>query len=283
MDLKRVIIPLLLIMPFAVKSQEYWPEPSENQLTDLLAQTDEKVGLKEDETDDATLVALQMFEKGKTAFDGKEYTEAAEWYRKAAEQGLAEAQNNLGFMYRNGYGVDQDYSEAIKWYRKAVEQGYIKAQFNLGKLHELGYGVTKDYIEAVSWYRKAAEQEHPEAQYHLGKMYEQGYGVTKDYKEAVIWYRKSAEHGNPAGQYMLGYMYHKGLGGWKNYDKGIEWLLKSAEQGLAHAQYNLGLLYEYEESDLRKAKKWYRKAAKQGDIRAIDRLKELGVPVGEPQ
>ena len=247
MDLKRVIIPLLLIMPFAVKSQEYWPEPSENQLTDLLAQTDEKVGLKEDETDDATLVALQMFEKGKTAFDGKEYTEAAEWYRKA------------------------------------VEQGYIKAQFNLGKLHELGYGVTKDYIEAVSWYRKAAEQEHPEAQYHLGKMYEQGYGVTKDYKEAVIWYRKSAEHGNPAGQYMLGYMYHKGLGGWKNYDKGIEWLLKSAEQGLAHAQYNLGLLYEYEESDLRKAKKWYRKAAKQGDIRAIDRLKELGVPVGEPQ
>lgn len=99
-----------------------------------------------------------------------------------------------------------------------------------------------------------------EAQYHLGKMYEQGYGVTKDYKEAVIWYRKSAEHGNPAGQYMLGYMYHKGLGGWKNYDKGIEWLLKSAEQGFAHAQYNLGLLYEYEESDLRKAKKWYRKA-----------------------
>ena len=43
--------------------------------------------------------------------------------RKAAEQGIAEAQSNLGLMYSDGLGVKQDYTEAAKWFRKAAEQG----------------------------------------------------------------------------------------------------------------------------------------------------------------
>jgi len=34
----------------------------------------------------------------------------------AAEQGFADAQVNLGFMYHNGRGVPQDYAEAVKWF-----------------------------------------------------------------------------------------------------------------------------------------------------------------------
>ena len=45
------------------------------------------------------------------------------WYRKAAEQGDAKAQNNLGVVYDRGEGVPQDDAEAVKWYRKAAEQG----------------------------------------------------------------------------------------------------------------------------------------------------------------
>ena len=45
------------------------------------------------------------------------------WYRLAAEQGLAEAQNKLGALYGDGKGVPQDYTEAAKWYRLAAEQG----------------------------------------------------------------------------------------------------------------------------------------------------------------
>jgi TPR repeat protein len=37
------------------------------------------------------------------------------WYQKAAEQGLAEAQYNLGFMYVNGKGVLKDYKQAVYW------------------------------------------------------------------------------------------------------------------------------------------------------------------------
>ena len=63
-------------------------------------------------------------------------------------------------MYYYGYGVKQDYAEAVKWYRKAAEQGNAYAQFNLGNAYYNGNGVEQDYAEAVKWYQKAAEQEN---------------------------------------------------------------------------------------------------------------------------
>ena len=143
-----------------------------------------------------------LYKKGNEFYDKKQYPEAVECYRKAAEQGYAYAQYNLGYMYRNGYGVTKDYGEAVRWYRKAAEQGDATAQNNLGFMYENGYGVTKDYGEAARWYRKAAEQGNAFAQNSLGIMYENGYGVTKDYGEAVRWYRKAAEQGYTTAQYI---------------------------------------------------------------------------------
>lgn len=48
-----------------------------------------------------------------------------------AEQGDSQAQYELGNIYRRGQSVEQSYVEAAKWYRKAAEQGYAKAQNNL--------------------------------------------------------------------------------------------------------------------------------------------------------
>ena len=58
----------------------------------------------------------------------KNLPEAIRWYRRAAEQGHARAQRNLGVCYAIGTGVDQDTVEAVKWYRKAAEQEDIGAQ-----------------------------------------------------------------------------------------------------------------------------------------------------------
>ena len=61
-------------------------------------------------------------------------------------------------MYANGLGVAKDEAEAVKWYRKAAEQGNAYGQNNLGKMYANGLGVAKDEAEAVKWFRKAAEQ-----------------------------------------------------------------------------------------------------------------------------
>ncbi|WP_439830288.1 tetratricopeptide repeat protein, partial [Aeromonas veronii] len=58
--------------------------------------------------------------------------QALAWYRKAAEQGHAKAQYNLGVMYGNGQGVPQDDAQAVVWFRKAAEQGLAEAQYELG-------------------------------------------------------------------------------------------------------------------------------------------------------
>ncbi len=41
-------------------------------------------------------------------------------------------------LYANGQGVPQDYAQAVAWYRKAAEQGYAKVQTNLGVMYANG-------------------------------------------------------------------------------------------------------------------------------------------------
>ena len=64
-------------------------------------------------------------------------------------------------MYLDGRGVKQDYAQAAQWYRKAADQGNARAQYNLGTLYEAGNGVEKDVDKAVEWFRKAAKQGEP--------------------------------------------------------------------------------------------------------------------------
>ena len=66
-----------------------------------------------------------------------------------------------------GYGVTKDYEEAVKWYRKAAEQGNAIAQYNLGQNYRLGRGVSVDLTQAKYWYEKAAEQGDEDAKERL--------------------------------------------------------------------------------------------------------------------
>jgi TPR repeat protein len=94
-----------------------------------------------------------------------------------------------------GRGVKQDFTEAAKWYRTAAERGHAVAQLNLGSLFELGQGVLKDPAEAVKWYRKAAELKEPRAEHALGICYAEGNGVAQDMVEAYKWLSLAAAHG----------------------------------------------------------------------------------------
>ena len=76
----------------------------------------------------------------------------------AAEQGLARAQFNLGYMYDAGEGVPKNDAEAVRWYRMAAEQGDADAQLNLGYMYDVGEGIPKDYVQAYAWYNIAAAQ-----------------------------------------------------------------------------------------------------------------------------
>ncbi len=60
----------------------------------------------------------------------KDDEQAVAWYRKAAEQGYAGAQNNLGRRYHDGQGVPKDDQSAYFWWLLASAQGHEGAAKN---------------------------------------------------------------------------------------------------------------------------------------------------------
>ena len=224
---------------------------------------------------------------------------AIKQYQKAAEQGLAAAQNNLAWMYQNGKGIEKNRQEAFSrykteqkldlaqylaffWYHKAAEQGYTLAQYNLAWMYQNGEGIEKNPEKAIDWYRKAAEQREK------GHAYEQGYTLAQ--------FQLAGIYKNLANMYKDMYKNEESLKeeslkkAKENFGEAIKWYRKAAEQGHVEAQFQLAGIYKnlanmykdmykneesLKEESLKKAKenfgeaiKWYRKAAEQGHVEA---------------
>lgn len=135
----------------------------------------------------------ELYQKGEACAEVEAYVEAVKWYRKAAEQGHAEAMRSLGICYQEGYGVPQSREEAVRWYRQAADKGDAEAMNNLGVCYDMGNGVRKSHEKAVAWYRRAIEKGDSTAMRNLGNCYTNGWGVAKDKKQADYWYNKAKE------------------------------------------------------------------------------------------
>ncbi len=208
----------------------------------------------------------------------QDYAEAMRWFRKAADQGNAHAQNNVGFLYYNGWGVPQDYAEAMRWQRNAADQGYAAAQVNVGAFYQNAWGVPKDYAEAMRWYRRASDQGYAQAQSNIGLLYQKGWGVSQDYAEAMRWYRKAADQGNTYGQNYIGLLYQNGWGVSPDFAEAIRWFRMAADHGNTWAQNNIGYLYQKGlgvPQDYAQARNWYALAAAHGNQTAKENLRHL--------
>ena len=150
----------------------------------------------------------EMYQRGQAHYVKKEFPEAAKWFYRAAEQGHAGAQCNLGNMCYFGEGMPRDFDKSVEWYRPAAEQGHAEAQYNLGMAWENGRGVPHDYAEATKWLRLAAEQGF--MQFDFAMKYYVGHGVNQDKSEAVKWLLRAAEQEDAGAQAFLSAMYIRG-------------------------------------------------------------------------
>jgi len=117
--------------------------------------------------------------------------------RVLAGYGNPEAQNRLGLLHVNGeQGLNHDRAEAGIWFRRAAEQGLAEAQFNLALILESGEGAEQNLVQAAYWCRRAAEQGFANAQDMLGLMYFQGLGLPKDSVEALAWFQVAMHQGH---------------------------------------------------------------------------------------
>lgn len=112
--------------------------------------------------------------------------------QKKAEQGDAMSQLNLGAAYDHGIGVKRDVDKAVEWYKKAADQGLAEAQFNLA--HIL-VAEDISAVGAAEYMLKAAKQGMPDAQYLMGVTFAEGIGVEPDEEQAKLWLNRAIAQG----------------------------------------------------------------------------------------
>lgn len=252
-------------------------------------------------------------------YDIKEdFQRALYWFEKAARQGSAVAQMNLGLHYQSGKGVpsdswaasvwfgkalgkwealakkgnldaklrlgefydnQKDYQQALLWYKKAADMGSVTADLQIALHYRLGWGVPANDKVAFFWYKKAAEK--GDGYIAVANSYRDGVGVKKDYKQAEYWYKKEAERGSVTAYYMLGVINGKGY--LADHMKAVLWYKKAFEggEGPAAAYYLAG---EYlENGDIEHAKQWYEKTTQMNDRSFADSARAKLVEIEDAQ
>ncbi len=214
----------------------------------------------------------------------QDYAKARQWYEKSAAKDNAFGMNRLAALYMEGRGVAKDYEKARQWYEKAAAKNNASAMNELGILHHNGQGTSKDFVKAREWYEKAAALGNVNAFANLGILLDNGDGVAQDYAKARSWYEKAAAGGDAAAMNNLGALYDDGRGVPQDYAKGREWYEKAAANGSAVAMKNLGEIYAAGRGvtrDFAKAREWYEKAAARGNAVATVHLRTLPVEEAE--
>ena len=174
-----------------------------------------------------------------SALERGEYAEAYKLIKPLAEGGATWAQVNLGLMYAQGQGVNQDYDQALKWFRAAASKGDATAQSCIGRMYEEGHGIPIDHAKAAHWYLKAADQGNVTAQYMAGRSYYRGLGLPKNNEQAAAWLERCAEKNDPKCLNLLGILYRDGLGVEADPEHAVYLICRSAQRGESGAVLNM--------------------------------------------
>jgi TPR repeat protein len=198
-----IILCLFFIYPSGSEACGWWGDAEHDDDPELVDTEEKPIPAEDIESSDPKIQTRigNSFRTGNGV--KKDYTEAMHWFRKAAEQGHAGAQNNLANMYEEGLGIPKNESEAAQWYRRAAEQSNAEAQHSLGRMYRDGRGITRDPAEAVKWIKRAAQQGHHSAFRDMGDMYWKGLGVSQDNVLAYMWWKLGAVQGDKDSETLL--------------------------------------------------------------------------------
>lgn len=108
-----------------------------------------------------------------------------------AERGNADAQFNLGQAFKLGRGVAQDIAMAEVWYRRAAQQGHLQAEDNLG----LVLFASGQRVGAMHYIRRSAARGEARALFLLGTAHFNGDLAAQDWPRAYALIRRASETG----------------------------------------------------------------------------------------
>ena len=154
-----------------------------------------------------------MLEQAHKAYNEKNYDKALELYTALADEGNADAQTSLAYMYQMGYGVEKDDLKAYALYERAIERKQPYALYNMALLFDSGLGgVEQSPVRAHGLFLEAAIGGVPEAQYQVALQFERGITCAQNPSEAAFWYEEAAKRAHVEAFNNLGVCYKEGLG-----------------------------------------------------------------------
>ena len=168
---------------------------------------------------------------------GKDYEKAMAWDRIAADLGNPRGYTNMGILYYNGWGVEQDMETAISYFTTATEQGDMKGPRYLG----LSYEAVEDYENAAKYYEAAYNTGDITGGEKLARLYLDGLGVEQDAAKALEIYENTVAgaNGNHVAAlcaYQAGYLYENGIGTDADTEKATEYYDIAIEMGSEEAE-----------------------------------------------
>lgn len=204
-----------------------------------------------------------------------DFTQALQWFKKAADKGDLSAQMYTAAAYTYGLGtkINKDLARkyhilaakqanasaqlalaesfldskqaankklGLIWLNKAVEQGNTNAQLKLAELYSTGKLMNKDIEKARDLLKTHIEKGNVEALFLLGEIARNSH----DFITAKDWYTKAAEKNHIKSQLALANLYMQKDSQFFDTKTGFLWMLKAAENNSKDAQLNLAKLYQ---------------------------------------
>lgn len=185
-----------------------------------------------------------------------------------AEKGNPAAMLTLGTMYERGVGTPRNFVKSLEWYRKAANAGLAEGYYNVGVGFEIGMGTTGNPVEAFHNFEKSAELGLPQGLYKLASLYFTGVGTAKNEAWGIELLKRAADAGHMAAANDLGVIYFEGtFGQAKDVKKAFEMFTRAADLGNPEAMKNLAVFYRDglgRPADHAQELKWYMLARRAG-------------------
>jgi TPR repeat protein len=149
--------------------------------------------------------------------DPKRDAEAVADFTRSAQLGNPVAQAYLGYLYYMGHGVRQNDQLAAEWYRRAAEQGFVDAEFRLGllyrgrDLYDPARSLRRDDRQGIRWLQRAADHGASLAMTRIGWLYmfpEDGKALSAadreaDRAKAMSYLEQASELGDHEAMYLI--------------------------------------------------------------------------------
>jgi TPR repeat protein len=205
--------------------------------------------------------------KAQEAYKRHDYAGVMAACREVAGKGEPNCQNELGNLYRYGWGVPVNHPEALRWYRAAADQQHAWARVNLGHMLRMGLGTQADPVQALQLFEAAARQGHAHALNAIGDLHANGQGLPTNRTKACEFFEQSAQKGDGWGMVNQAHCLRDGVGGKpRNYPAAFALAQKAALEGNPGGMVLMGTLVRLgqgTQASAEQAEQWYQRALEQ--------------------